>query len=453
MKKQPSFLPLPLSSLSLLLAAGLAGVSLPATADDLLQIYQQARQNDPVFAAAQANRDAGQEKKAQGLSGLLPSVNLSANTTWNQNDVTYRSGIYPTGHPQYNSHGYNLTLTQPLFRWQNWLQYDQGKLQTALADVQFVQAEQDLILRVAQAYFDVLVAEENLKAVQAQKQAISQQLEQAKKSFEIGTVTITDTHEAQSRFDLSTAQEIAASSDLDIKRRVLEAILGKETPRLANLKAKLNLPTPQPAKMSDWVDSAEKEALNVRAQEANTELAQREMQKTRAGHYPTVDLVASKGNSTTLASTMIGVIETDFRAIGIQINIPLAQGGYVMSRERETAAAYMAAKSSLEAARRTAALNARQAYLGVSTGLAQVKALEAALVSSQSALEANKLGYQVGVRINIDVLNAEQQVYATKRDLAKARFDTLMAQLRLKAAVGTLVEADLIEVNKLFADS
>lgn len=419
----------------------------PLLAADLMQVYRDALETDQLFAVARGNLDAGREKAPQGLSGLLPSMSLSGNTIWNDNETEFRSSPAVKSSKQYNTHGYQLSLSQPLFRWQNWVAYDQSKMQVVQAEANFVQARQDLILRVAQAYFDVLYAAENLTAVRGNKSAITQQLELAKKSFEVGTSTITDTHEAQARYDLAVAQEIAAESDLDVKRRTLQAILGKEPGALAALRKNAELSPPQPNDMNQWVAAAEKDSINVQVQQAVADIAAREMDRQRAGHYPTVDLVANYGSSKSYSTG--GMVDTDYKNVGVQINIPLFQGGLVVSKQREAAANRMAAQAGLENARRSSALAARQYYLGVANGLAQVRALQAALVSSQSALESNKLGYEVGVRINIDVLNAENQVYVTKRDLAKATFDTLMAQLRLKAATGALGEEDVAQINAL----
>jgi outer membrane protein len=428
--------------LPLLLTALL--VAVPVSAADLMQVYREALANDAQYAAARASAEAGREKLPQGLAGLLPVIGASANTTANHND-------YPYGNAQFNSRGYNVNLTQPLFRWQNFVQYNQSKLLVAQSEANFAQAGQDLILRVAQAYFDVLNAEENLRAVRANKTSIVQQLEQAKKNFEVGTATITDTHEAQSRFDLAVAQEIAADSDLEVKRHALRLIVGKDSGALNRLKPQATMAPPQPASMDQWVDAAEKDSFVVQAQQAAAEVAGQEVERNRAGHYPTLDVVANYGD-TAAGASQFGNSSYDIvsRNVGLQLNIPIYQGGLVNSRTREAAANRTAAQSLLENARRTAALGARQSYLGVVNGIAQVRALEAALVSSQSALESNKLGYEVGVRINIDVLNAEQQVYSTQRDLAKARFDTLLAQLKLKATVGALGEQDLQQVNTLF---
>lgn len=424
----------------------------PLHAADLMQIYREAQDNDAVFAAARYTAEAGREKLPQGRAGLLPSLSLSGNTVWNENDIAFHNGN-TLGKPRFNGNGYQLTLSQPLFRWQNWIAYDQSKLQVAQAEANLAQARQDLILRTAQAYFDVLNAGENLTAVRANKAAIAQQLELAKKSFEVGTATITDTHEAQARFDLAVAQEIAAESDQEVKRRALQAIIAKEPGALAGLRKNAELTPPQPNDMNTWVGAAEKDSITVQVAQANADLAAREVDRQRAGHYPTLDLVANYGESKSFASTALGMIDTQYQNIGLQINVPLFQGGSVASREREASANRAAAASTLENVKRAAALSARQSYLGVANGLAQVRALKAALVSSQSALASNKLGYEVGVRINIDVLNAENQVYVTRRDLAKATFDTLLAQLRLKAAVGALSEDDVAQINALLDPS
>ncbi|MFH1659004.1 MAG: TolC family outer membrane protein [Pseudomonadota bacterium] len=427
----------------------------PLFAADLMQVYRDAQDNDPTFAAARATLDAGREKAPQGLSGLLPSLTLTGNTVWNKNEISTHNG--PTlSKPQYNSNGYQLTLSQPLFRWQNWVSYDQSKMQVAQAEANFVQARQDLILRVAQAYFDAIYAVENLKAVRANKTAIAQQLESAKKNFEVGTATITDSHEAQARYDLASAQEIAAESDFEVKQHALQSIIGKVPGPLATPRKDAELTMPQPSDMNQWVAAAEKDSITVQVQQAAADIAAREVDKQRAGHYPTLDLVANQGHSKSygfISGVGTTPFDTDYTNIGLQLNIPLFQGGLTVSRQREAAANRTAAQSGLEAARRGAALSARQYYLGVTNGLAQVRALKAALVSSQSALESNKLGYEVGVRINIDVLNAENQVYVTRRDLARATLDTLLAQLRLKAATGSLGEEDVAQINALLDPS
>ena len=419
----------------------------PLWAADLIQIYREARENDAAYAAARSTLDAGRERTPQARAGLLPTLSLSGNTVWNENDLYFRDSS-TTRNLNFNSNGYTLALSQPLFRWQNWVAFDQSKYQVAQAEAAFVQAGQDLILRVAQAYFDVLYAIENLNAVRTTKASIEQQLESAKRNFEVGTATIVDSQEAQSRFDLAVAQEIAAESELEVRQRTLQAIIGREPGALAPLRRNAEIPQPQPADMKQWASAAEAGNISVQIQTAALEIAAREVERQRAGHYPTVDLVANVGKSTAFA-TVGGQLETEFQNVGVQLSLPIFQGGLVRSRQTEASANRAATESTLEQTRRNAALLARQNYLGSVNGLAQVRALKAALVSSQSSLESNRLGFDVGVRINIDVLNAETQVLVTRRDLARAVVDTLLSQLRLKAAVGNLSEDDVLEINAL----
>lgn len=418
-----------------------------AAAADLEQVYRDALAYDATLAGARASLEAGREKLPQGRSGLLPSLTLSGNTNWN--DVSLHTA---TANPssRYNTNAWQVQLTQPLFRWQNWVQYKQGELQVAMSEAQYQVARQDLILRASQAYFDVLVAQDVLAAASALHEANTQQLALAKKSFEVGTVTVTDVHEAQSRADLALAQVIAAESDLALKRHVLATLTGKAPEALRGLRKGVTLAAPQPTAVQEWVTSAETSNFSVQAAQVAQQIAQREVERNRAGHLPTVDLVASRGNSAqSNPLTGFSAYNTDSTLVGVQLNLPLYQGGSVNSRVREANALRDKAVADLDNARRTAALNARQAYLGVTSGLAQVKAYEAAKVSSTSALDANKLGYDVGVRINIDVLNAQSQLFDTLQKLSKARYDTLTALLKLKAAAGTLGEDDIKTINSL----
>ena len=429
--------------------------SQPLLAADLLQTYREARANDAVYASARAAFEAGKEKLPQGLALLLPTINANGNTNWNNNPVIFRGtplvGPYPR---QFNTNAWTVTLSQPLFRAQNWVQYKQAEFQVAQAAASFGQAGQDLIVRVAQAYFDVLASRDSLAFIQAQKTAISEQLAQAKRNFEVGTATITDTHEAQARFDLATSQEIGAENDLEIKQRALQQLLGKFPEALTPLRSSTQLVPPQPNAMEQWVEAANKNNFNVQIQEAALEVASREVQRNRAGHLPTLDLVGSYGETATgiiLATTSGLGYDTRGSTIGMQLTVPLFAGGAVDSRTREAASNKEKARQDLESSRRTVALSTRQAFLGVTSGMAQVRALEQALISSQSALDSNKLGYEVGVRINIDVLNAQQQLFSTKRDLSRARYDTLLNGLKLKAAAGSLSEEDLESVNRLLS--
>jgi outer membrane protein len=433
----------------LVFAAFVAGGS--AQAEDLLSLYRDAIAYDAQYAAARASVDAGRERLPQGRAGLLPTVSLSGNTTWNDIDSTPRAQP-PQPPSKYNSNGWTAQLSQPLFRWQNWAGYKQSEFAVVQAEASFGLAKQDLIVRVAQAYFDVLLAQESLASAQAQKVAIAEQLESAKRNFEVGTATITDSHEAQARYDLTVAQEISAQNDLQVKQQALRAIVGKEPAAMKTLRSGMQIGKPQPDDINKWVESAEAGSFSVLSAQAGLEIATREAEKQRAGHYPTVDLVATRGRSSMSGGSLslpLGGVDSTSSTIGLQLAIPIYAGGAVASRDREALALREKATADLENAKRQAALGARQAYLGVSAGLAQVKALEAALVSSQSALDSNKLGYEVGVRINIDVLNAQQQLYSTRRDLAKARLDTLASVLKLKYAAGTLGEDDVQAINAL----
>jgi len=297
----------------------------------------------------------------------------------------------------------------------------------------------------------VLAAQDTLMLVRAQREAISEQLAQAKRNFEVGTATITDTHEAQARYDLSGAQEIAAQNDLESKRRALQLHTGREPGELKPLRDDIRLSPPNPDDMQFWVDLAEKQGYPVQIAEAAAEVAALEAKRNTAAHLPTLDFFATHGQTGASAlndaTTSVGR-DTTQTVIGLQLAMPLFQGGALTSRDRESAALAMKSKEDLENARRNAVLSARQNYLAVSNGIAQIGALQQALISSQSALDSNKLGYEVGVRINIDVLNAQQQLFLTRRDLALARYNTITNNLRLKAAAGSLREEDVAEVNR-----
>ena len=302
-------------------------------------------------------------------------------------------------------------------------------MQVAQTEAQFRVTEQDLILRVAQAYFDVLIAQDSVQLAEAQQTAISEQLEQAKRNFEVGSATITDTHEAQARYDLTSAQEIAAQNSLEIKRRTLQQLINAIPKDLRHLGKEFKLETPQPADMEKWVDDAQLNSLQLAIAQAGAEIAEKEVARNRGGHYPTVDLVANYSNSQSNGGSFGVGSDNTSKSIGVQLNLPLFQGGAVNSKWREAEANRERAIQELENARRSVALQTREAYLGVVSGIAQVKALQQALVSSESVLEASKLGQEVGVRTNLDVLNAQQQLHSTRRDLYQAEYSYLLSRL------------------------
>lgn len=433
-----------------LLASALL-VSAPTVwAEDLLQIYQAAVQQDPVYAAATAAHRATQEKVPEGRAALLPNVNLSANTTWNEIDTQYRGSTslpFPAGMRKYNSNGYTVMLDQPIVRMQNYAQYAQAKQQAAAGDAQLTDAQQNLVLRVAQAYFDYLLAQDGVNLAEAQKKAIAEQLEIAKKSFEVGTSTITDTNEAQARFDLINAQEIAAQQDLAVKRQQLVSLTGQLPGELLPLSAQFAAKSEEPASVDAWLQDAMAGNPQLRAQQANVEIARQEVKKSQAGHLPTLDLVASYSDNGAGNSTFGVGTDTTAKTVGLQLNIPLYAGGGISARAREAVAGEDQARANLEGTRRQVELNVKQSFLDTQSSLLRVKALEQALVSAQSALDSNKLGFQVGVRTSADVLNAQQQYYSARHDLQAARYQWILADLRLRAAAGKLGQADLARVN------
>jgi outer membrane protein len=429
--------------------ATILGASGWAQAADLLETFHAAQANDPVFAAARATQQAGREKISQGRSLLMPSINLSANSTLNDQKTVYSGTVpFPSGDTRYNSHGYGVNLVQPLYRQQNWLSFSESKLQAAQAEAQLKIAEQDLIVRVAQAYFDVLIAQNTVVLVEAQKTAISEQLEQAKRNFEVGSATITDTLEAQARYDLTGAQDLAAQNDLEIKRGALRQLINAKPGELSQLGNEFKLEAPQPADMEKWVDEAQLNSLQIAVAQAGAEIADKEVTRNRGGHYPTLDLVANYTQNKANGSVYGVGVDSTSKTIGVQLNMPLFQGGAVNSKWREAEDNRERARQELENARRNVAQQTRQAYLGVVSGISQVQALQQALASSQSALDASKLGQEVGVRTNLDVLNAQQQLYSTRRDLYQAQYNYLLNELRLKQAAGSLGEEDLSKVNQ-----
>ncbi len=432
---------------SAILALGLL-TGRTAWAADLLEVYRQALASDPVYSSARSGWTAAQEKLPQGRAGLLPQASLSASTQFNDRDLRFRNPGISGSQAQFNSNSASVSVSQPLFRKQNMVAYEQGKTQLVLADAQLASAGQDLILRSAQAYFEILLARDNVAFVQAQKTAIGQQLAQAKRNFEVGNATITDTHEAQARFDLVTSQEIAARNDLEVKNRALEQLIGRTAPALAGLGARFSPLPPQPSSIEQWVEQARSSGLLVRIAQENLTLLNQEVERNRGAHYPTVDAFATLTESASGSGIQGGSgTDTTSKVIGLQLSLPLYQGGSVNSRVREALANEDKARQDLENARRSAELAARQGYLGVTSGIAQVHALEAALVSSQSSLDSTRLGQEVGVRTQVDVLNAQQQLFSARRDLAQARYNYILSLLRLTAATGELTEADLQRID------
>ncbi|MBV7484458.1 TolC family outer membrane protein [Bordetella sp. BOR01] len=414
-------------------------------AEDLLQVWRLALAKDPLYAAARASYRASIEQLPQARADLLPAVNAEVGGAYEETRATRnistrrRDGTRGT---------WDLILTQPLYDWSRWQRYEQAKLGVADAELQLQQAYQDLLLRVSDAYFNVLAAQDTLTATEGEKAAVGAQLEAAKRNFELGNSTITDTYEAQARYDLVVAQELLQQNALDVLRDQLAQIIGQPSGALAELPGSVPLPPPQPARQNDWSTQAEAASLTVARAQLQTQIAQRDIQVARSGHYPTLSLRASSGNAIGANRDVAGSRAVD-SSVGLVLSVPIYSGGGVSSQVTEKVQLEQKARNDYEAARRQAVQLARQYYTGVVAGLARIAALEAGEKSSRAAVQANQTGYEIGVRINLDVLNAQQQLYATQRDLAQARYRTLLDGLRLKATGGILSEADLEAVNRL----
>lgn len=417
-----------------------------AQAQSLLSLFETARSYDATYKAAQSQYTANLAKGDQAKALLLPSIGLGA--TVNKTDVELLAAAQTI---TAQSKSATLSASQPLYRPANFATYQQGQRQLELAGVQLKAAEQDLMVRLSQAYFDVLISRESLDFVKAQKVAVAEQLAAAKRNFEVGTSTITDTREAQARYDLVVAQEIAADNDLRIKRLALNQLVGLNNiePKPLSTQAKLSAPDAQ--SLDQWVQKSSEFNPSVIQSRAALDIAKLETSKAEAGHKPTLDLVA--GYTPTRYKNGRGLnssqLDSNTNSVSLSFNMPLFAGFATQNRIKETVALEDKARSDLEAAERAVAQATRTAFFGLLSGIGQVNALQAAEASSQSALDANKLGYQVGVRINIDVLNSQSQLFQTKRDLAKARYDVLLGQLKLNQAAGTLTEADLASINAL----
>ena len=410
-------------------------------------ILDLARANDAQYAAAVAATDAGREKLPQARAANLPSIIA----TYNPKRSNDRSSQY-SGARNFNANSTALTITQALIRPANWAGTDQAELQVQLAEQQLQLAEQDLLLRVSRGYFDVLQAQDDLAAAAAQQDAMVQQLAQTKRSLEVGTVPITDFNEAQGRHDLAVAQRIAAVNELESKKRVLERYIAQQLPPLAHLGPSASVDILTPDMQRQLVADAPNNALQVIVARTTTQVAEKEISRREAGHYPTLDLVGTLRDDRNQNYGQFGGSNTREASIGVELTVPIYQGGVVSSRTREAIADRNRTLQELSNAQRQATLDAQQAQLGVQSGSALTQALKQALISSETQLRSTQRGLQVGVRTRVDVLNAEQQLFATRKDLAAARYKTLVAALQLKAAAGTLTEADLRALDALLTD-
>jgi outer membrane protein len=424
--------------------------SLSAYGADLLDVYRLALLNDPTFEVARYTLNAAREKYPQAVAGLLPTVSASGanNVTRAQNQFSNASGVRRDVH----AWNWSLQLTQPLIRMQNMYAYDEAKVSLEQAQAQYNIAEQEMILRITQAYFGVLTSREGIKVAEAELAATEEQLELAKHGFDKGIAAVTDVRESQSRVDLARAHLVAAQNELDAMNAELGKIVDEVPEQLAALDPAVPIPPPQPNEQKDWINQARDHNPAVRAAQSGLLVSEAVVGKIRAEHTPTLDLVASYGENYSSGST---TMPTDFaskgqaRQVGIQFTMPLFAGGGTSSRVAESMANKYRAGAELEVAKRQAATDARLAFAGVVNGLSQIAALVSAVASSQSAVDGSHAGYERGIYNNIDVLNAEKQLYTAKRDLVKARYETLFQALKLKAAAGILTVDDLVSANGL----
>jgi outer membrane protein len=427
-------------------------------AQSLIDLYELARGYDASFISAKAQYEANLAKANQTLGGILPNISLGSTATRTNAELTYDkpTSTYVNGQNTYGNYTANVTMTQPIYRPAVWATYKQGGRQLLQATAQYEAAEQELLVRVTQTYFDVLASQDSLEFVKAQKKAVAEQLASAKRNFEVGTATITGVRDAQARYDLTYAQEIAAENDLRIKTLALGLAVGRTDIKAKPLRDNSKLIDPPKDPMDTWVSQSEAMSPTVRQAQLALDVAKLEVDKAIAGHLPTLDgqivyggVRNLSGSSTSPTSGVSNHVLNP--SASLTLSVPIFAGLTTQYRIRETKALEDKAVSDLDNAKRTVAQTTRTAYLGLIAGLSQVKAYEAAEASTQSALDANKLGYSVGVNINIDVLNSQSQLYQTKRDLAKARYDVLVGNLKLRQAAGTLTPQDLQNINQLLA--
>lgn len=425
----------------------------PAWADDpqqsLLAIYELALAHDAKLASALSANKAAQEILEQSKALYRPVINFNAGVNASRTEISFNSIASPFrgGVQTFEAYNYGVEARQPIYRKQNLVQMDQAKTQVSQADKQFYLSLQDLIVRTTEAYFDVLIAQDNMELIDAQKTAILSQLTQAKANFAAGTTAITDVNEAQARYDLIAAQQIAAINDHQIAQRALQAITGAMPDKLATVKATIK-PLALKQDIAQWLKIAEQNNLNLQIHQDAVNYSAQEIERAQAGHWPTLDAVASYDDTSSNGGQFGFGNDLSSSAIGLQLQIPLYQGGATNSRVRQAILNKQKAQDDAELARRQTELETQRAYLNLNTSIAEISAYQQALVSSQTQLESTDQGYRVGIRTSIDVLNAQQQLFAAKRDLLAARYGYLVNIIRLKAAAGVVAEADLIAISQ-----
>ena len=426
----------------------LIGLSFPALtwSMDLVELYQLAEERDPAFRQVVQNHLAVLERKPQARALLLPSINLRANSSSNEQSISAPgNNVFFAGETNFNAHGYTLDLRQPLFRRDRYLQLGQADTEIQQAASNIESARQSLIVRIAEAYFNMLSARDNLDFAMAEQKSLSQQLEQAKLRFDVGMIAITDVQEAQAGYDSAIAKRIRAQNDIDVAAEAMREIIGEYTTDVRTLNAEMPLLPPEPLAIEDWTNTAQENNLDVVSARFDAQIAKQQIKIQDAGHYPTLDLVASKNYDST--GGLFGSRQSHTTSIGLELAVPIFEGGLTSSLKREAVQRYEQSMQAIEQNIRSAHRQTREAYLNVTSGISEVKALKQAQISSETALEATEAGFEVGTRTAVDVVSAEQTALQAKQNHANARYQYVLNSLRLKQAAGTLSIEDLLAIN------
>jgi outer membrane protein len=418
----------------------------PVIANDLVDAYSLARESDPTYQAAIAEYRATLETKPQARSQLLPTINFSADGATNEQEIDTESPFGDSGKIDFESYSYSLDLNQPVFRYDRFLALKQADSEIKGAQARLDAAEQDLMIRISERYFDVLAALDDLKFANAEKKALKRQLEQAEQRFEVGLIAITDVQEARAGYDRSVATQIVAVNNVANTREALREVTGEYIELLAPLGKEMPLVSPQPEDIEEWTRRSQEQNLQVEASRQDLEVARQNIKIEKSGHLPTVDLFASRGFNS--SGGRFGTTDIDDTVVGLELNMPLFQGGLVTSRTREAHERYNQAYQELERAYREAQRQTRESYLGVISGISQVKAFQQAVVSNETALEATEAGFEVGTRTAVDVITVQRALLEALRNYARSRYDYILSILRLKQAAGTLSPEDLRAVNQ-----
>ncbi|MEJ2620434.1 MAG: TolC family outer membrane protein [Candidatus Thiodiazotropha sp.] len=414
-------------------------------AEDLMSIYRLALENDPQLQVAKEQLSSVRESKSLAWSQLLPTVGLGATYDAVRTEYKTRQGISSDKSESYKESGLGLNLTQPIYRRDRLVQLEQADSTIAQAEAEFASAEIDLMVRSTTAYFDILSAEDDLRVANAEREATGRQLEQAQQRFDVGLIAITDVHEAKAAYDAARASEIAAENSLDNAWEALFEIIGsKAKSQLAKLGDGLPLNPPVPNSLKDWSDTAQQQNYSIIAARSNLKVLEQEIDVSKAGHYPTLDLVGGYNLS---RSDSDEATELNRGSIGLSLEVPIYTGGAVSASTRQSQANFRAAQQSLDQSRRAVNRQVRDAFRGVLSTISQVEALKAATVSAQSALESTQAGYEVGTRTIVDVLNVQRNLFSSQRDYLNSRYGYILNGLALKSAAGTLSEGDLETVN------